>query len=220
MLFRSPEEIDELDRRIIQLKIEREALKKESDTASRDRLGKLEGELKELESKSAELTRDWQAEKAKLQGSTKIKEELDKARSELDIVQRRGDLARAGELKYGVIPELERKLKASEETAAGRMVKEEVTPENIAQIVSRWTGIPVDKMLEGEREKLLGMEKKLAERVVGQEEAVTAIANAVRRARAGLQDPNRPIGSFLFLGPTGVGKTELCKALEIGRAHV
>jgi ATP-dependent Clp protease ATP-binding subunit ClpB len=208
-----PEEIDELDRRIIQLKIEREALKKESDAASRDRLGKLETELKDLESKSGELTRDWQAEKAKLQGSTKLKEEIDKARGELEIAQRKSDLARAGELKYGVIPGLEQKLKASEESAGGRMVKEEVTPENIAQIVSRWTGIPVDKMLEGEREKLLGMEKLLARRVVGQEEAVTAIANAVRRARAGLQDPNRPIGSFLFLGPTGVGKTELCKAL-------
>jgi ATP-dependent Clp protease ATP-binding subunit ClpB len=208
-----PEELDELDRRIIQLKIEREALKKENDPASRDRLEKLEGELKELEAKSAEMTREWQAEKAKLQGSTKIKEELDRARSELDIVQRKGDLARAGELKYAVIPDLERKLKAAEESAAGRMVKEQVTPENIAQIVSRWTGIPVDKMLEGEREKLLHMEEKLQQRVVGQEEAVTAVANAVRRARAGLQDPNRPMGSFLFLGPTGVGKTELCKAL-------
>jgi ATP-dependent Clp protease ATP-binding subunit ClpB len=208
-----PEEVDELDRRIIQLEIEREALKKEKDAASRERLGKLETELKDLEAKSADLTRSWQAEKARLQGSTKLKEELDRARSDLDIAQRKGDLARAGELKYGVIPGLEQKLKTSEGGAAGRMVKEEVTPENIAQIVSRWTGIPVDKMLEGEREKLLGMEQKLAQRVVGQEEAVTAIANAVRRARAGLQDPNRPIGSFLFLGPTGVGKTELCKAL-------
>ena len=208
-----PEELDELDRRIIQLKIEREALKKENDPASRERLGKLEGELTDLEAKSAELTREWQAEKAKLQGSTKLKEELDRARNDLEIAQRKGDLGRAGELKYGVIPELERKLQMSEGGAAGRMVKEEVTPENIAQIVSRWTGIPVDKMLEGEREKLLGMEQKLGQRVIGQEEAVTAIANAVRRARAGLQDPNRPMGSFLFLGPTGVGKTELCKAL-------
>src|SRR5690348_2387683 len=208
-----PEEIDELDRRIIQPKIEREALKKESDAASRERLGKLEDELKELEAKSADLTRAWQAEKARLKGSTKLKEDLDHARSELEIAQRKGDLARAGELKYGVIPDLEKKLKTSEGGAAGRMVKEEVTPENIAQIVSRWTGIPVDKMLEGEREKLLGMETKLSARVVGQEEAVSAVSNAVRRARAGLQDPNRPIGSFLFLGPTGVGKTELCKAL-------
>ena len=208
-----PEEIDELDRRIMQLKIEREALKKENDSASRERLAKLDTELKELETKSGELTRDWQAEKAKLQCSTKLKEELDRARGELEIAQRKSDLARAGELKYGVIPALEQKIKTSEASAGGRMVKEEVTPENIAQIVSRWTGIPVDKMLEGEREKLLAMEQKLTERVVGQEEAVTAIANAVRRARAGLQDPNRPIGSFLFLGPTGVGKTELCKAL-------
>ncbi|MGE5537619.1 MAG: ATP-dependent chaperone ClpB [Gemmatimonas sp.] len=208
-----PEELDELDRRIIQLKIEREALKKENDPASRDRLGKLEDELKDLESKSGEMTRAWQAEKAKLQSSTKIKEDLDRARSELEIAQRKGDLAKAGELKYGVIPDLERKLKAAETTAAGHMVKEEVTPENIAQIVSRWTGIPVDKMLEGEREKLLHMEINLAKRVVGQDEAVTAVSEAVRRARAGLQDPNRPIGSFLFLGPTGVGKTELCKAL-------
>jgi ATP-dependent Clp protease ATP-binding subunit ClpB len=207
-----PEEIDELDRRIIQLKIEREALKKESDAASRDRLGKLDGELKELEAKSADLTRAWQAEKARLKGSTKLKEDLDRARGDLEIAQRKGDLARAGELKYGVIPDLEKKLKTSE-GAVGRMLKEEVTPENIAQIVSRWTGIPVDKMLEGERDKLLGMETKLSERVVGQQEAVSAISNAVRRARAGLQDPNRPIGSFLFLGPTGVGKTELCKAL-------
>ncbi|HTI86967.1 MAG TPA: ATP-dependent chaperone ClpB [Alphaproteobacteria bacterium] len=208
-----PEAIDELDRRIIQLKIEREALKKENDAASRERLGKLEGELKELEAKSSELTRAWQAEKAKLQSSTKIKEELDHARGELEIAQRRGDLARAGELKYGVIPDLESKLKTAESAGAGSMVKEEVTPENIAQIVSRWTGIPVDKMLEGERDKLLNMEINLAKRVVGQDEGVTAVSEAVRRARAGLQDPNRPIGSFLFLGPTGVGKTELCKAL-------
>ena len=208
-----PEELDELDRRIIQLKIEREALKKETDKASKERLEKLQLELAELEEKSAALTARWQEEKKALQSVQKLKEDLDKARQELEIAQRQGNLARAGELAYGVIPALERKLKEAEEKGNERLVNEAVTEEHIAGVVSRWTGIPVDKMLEGEREKLLHMEKSLEKRVVGQDEAVRAVANAVRRARAGLQDPNRPIGSFLFLGPTGVGKTELTKAL-------
>jgi ATP-dependent Clp protease ATP-binding subunit ClpB len=208
-----PEEIDELDRRIMQLKIEREALKKENDAASKDRLTKLVKELEDLEQESAELTAEWQAEKGKLAGAQKLKEQLDQARAELEIVQRRGDWSRAGELTYGVIPELERKIGEAEGPGSGRMLEEAVTPEHIAGIVSRWTGIPVDKMLEGEREKLLQMEQNLRRRVIGQEEAVVAVSNAIRRARAGLQDPNRPIGSFLFLGPTGVGKTELTKAL-------
>jgi ATP-dependent Clp protease ATP-binding subunit ClpB len=211
-----PEELDELDRRIIMLKIEREALKKETDTASRDRLERLEKELAELEQKSAILTAQWKSAKDKLSDSQKIKEQLDKARSELDIAQRKGELARAGELAYGVIPDLEKKLKSAEQhdvSGVGKGVKEEVTPEDIAAVVSRWTGVPVDKMLEGERAKLLRMEEQIGKRVIGQDEAVRAIANAVRRARAGLQDPNRPIGSFLFLGPTGVGKTELTKAI-------
>ena len=211
-----PEELDELDRRIIMLKIEREALKKETDTASRDRLERLEKELAELEQKSAVLTAQWKSAKDKLSDSQKIKEQLDKARSELDIAQRKGELARAGELAYGVIPDLEKKLKSAEQhdvSGVGKGVKEEVTPEDIAAVVSRWTGVPVDKMLEGERAKLLRMEEQIGKRVIGQDEAVRAVANAVRRARAGLQDPNRPIGSFLFLGPTGVGKTELTKAI-------
>ncbi|MBV9016245.1 MAG: ATP-dependent chaperone ClpB, partial [Alphaproteobacteria bacterium] len=208
-----PEELDELDRRIVQLKIEQEALKKEHDPASQDRLQKLVKELQELEQRSAELTAEWQAEKNKLASAQKIKEQLDQARAELDQAQRRGDWARAGELTYGVIPDLERKLKDAEGAEQSRMLEEAVTPEHIAAVVSRWTGIPVDKMLEGEREKLLHMEENLRRRVVGQEEAVVAVSNAIRRARAGLQDPNRPIGSFLFLGPTGVGKTELTKAL-------
>jgi len=210
-----PEELDELDRRIILLKIEREALKKESDTASKDRLQKLEKELSELEQKSAALTASWKSAKDKLADSQKIKEQLDKARSELEIAQRKGELGRAGELAYGVLPDLERKLKEAEghEIVGGKGVKEEVMPEDIAAVVSRWTGIPVDKMLEGERGKLLRMEEQIHKRVIGQDEAIVAVANAVRRARAGLQDPNRPIGSFLFLGPTGVGKTELTKAI-------
>src|SRR5690348_11092016 len=208
-----PEAIDELDRRIMQLKIEREALKKESDAASRERLGKLEGDLSEIEKRSAELTAQWRAEKDKLAGAQRLKEQLDQARGELEQVQRKGDLARAGELTYGVIPELERKLKSAEAAETHRMIDEEVTAEHIASVVSRWTGVPVDKMLEGEREKLLQMEQNLKRRVIGQDEAVIAVSNAIRRARAGLQDPNRPIGSFLFLGPTGVGKTELTKAL-------
>ena len=205
-----PEELDELDRRVIQLKIEREALRKENDPASRDRLAKLEKELAELEEESNALTAAWQAEKEQVQETQKLKERLDQARSEVEIAQRRGDLARASELLYGVIPEIEKKLAAASD---GKLVNEAVTEEQIAAVVSRWTGIPVDKMLEGERDKLLRMEEQLRKRVVGQEEALKAVANAVRRARAGLQDPNRPIGSFLFLGPTGVGKTETCKAL-------
>ena len=208
-----PEDIDELDRRIIQLKIEREALKKESDSASKDRLKTLEIELSGLEGRSADMTSVWQAEREKLAGSQKIKEVLDRARQELEIAQRNGQLERAGELAYSVIPELEANLGDAEETSSGHMLNEEVKENDIAAIVSRWTGIPVDKMLEGERDKLLQMEAALGGRVIGQEEAVAAVSNAVRRARAGLQDPNRPIGSFLFLGPTGVGKTELTKAL-------
>jgi ATP-dependent Clp protease ATP-binding subunit ClpB len=211
-----PEALDELDRRIIQLKIEREALKKETDQASRDRLERLEKELSGLEEKSSGLTAQWKSAKDKLADSQKIKEQLDKARSELDIAQRKGELGRAGELAYGVIPDLEKKLKEAEAhdiVGTGKGVKEEVMPEDIAAVVSRWTGVPVDKMLEGERSKLLRMEEQIGKRVIGQEDAVRAVANAVRRARAGLQDPNRPIGSFLFLGPTGVGKTELTKAI-------
>src|SRR5882757_3611642 len=206
-----PEEIDELDRRLTQLKIEREALKKETDPASKERLRKVEQDISDLERRSAELTARWRAEKEKLGSVQRLKEQLDQARSELEIAQRRGDLQRAGELLYSVIPGLEKKL--AETPAEGQMLKQEVTAHEVAEVVSRWTGIPVDRMLEGEREKLLHMEEKLRERVVGQEEAILAVADAVRRARAGLQDPNRPIGSFLFLGPTGVGKTELCKAL-------
>jgi ATP-dependent Clp protease ATP-binding subunit ClpB len=208
-----PEEIDELDRRIIQLKIEREALKKESDKASKDRLVKLEQELSELEAESEALTRQWQSEKVKLQDEQQLKEELEAARIEQERAERSGNLERAAELRYSVIPGIEKKLAAGAEGQAGRMLNEEVTDQQIAAIVSRWTGVPVDKMLQGEREKLLAMEDALRARVVGQSEAIVAISNAVRRARAGLQDPNRPIGSFLFLGPTGVGKTELTKAL-------
>jgi ATP-dependent Clp protease ATP-binding subunit ClpB len=206
-----PEEIDELDRRITQLKIEREALKKESDAASKERLKKVESEIAELDRKCADLTARWRAEKEKLTAVQKTKEQLDQARSELEIAQRRGDLQRAGELLYSVIPQLEKKLAAT--PSQGQMLKQEVTADEVAEVVSRWTGIPVDRMLEGEREKLLHMEEKLRQRVVGQEQAIAVVADAVRRARAGLQDPRRPIGSFLFLGPTGVGKTELCKAL-------
>ncbi len=206
-----PEELDELDRRILQLKIEREALKREQDAASKDRLGKLEHELAELEEKSTSITAAWHAEKEKLAEGQKLKEQLDAARAQVEVAQRNGDLARASELLYGRIPELERKLAAAQK--GGNLVNESVDEQQIAQVVSRWTGVPVDKMLEGERAKLLRMEDALRRRVVGQEEALVAVANAVRRARAGLQDPNRPIGSFLFLGPTGVGKTELTKAL-------
>ena len=206
-----PEEIDEVDRKVIQLKIEREALKKETDAASKERLAKVEQEISDLERRSAELTARWRAEKEKLGTVQRLKEQLDAARGELETAQRRGDLQRAGELLYSVIPALEKQL--AQTPAQGQMLKQEVTTEEVAEVVSRWTGIPVDKMLEGEREKLLHMDEKLRERVVGQDQAIHAVANAVRRARAGLQDPNRPIGSFLFLGPTGVGKTELCKAL-------
>ncbi len=212
-----PEELDELDRRIIQLKIEREALKKEHDEASQDRLEKLEKELANLEEESADLTARWTAEKDKLSGARNIKEQLEQARIQLEQAQRDGDLAKAGELSYGVIPQLEKALaeaEAAEDGGEGApMVEEAVTADHVAQVVSRWTGIPVSKMLEGERDKLLRMEDELAKRVIGQEEAVHAVSTAVRRARAGLQDPNRPIGSFMFLGPTGVGKTELTKAL-------
>ena len=208
-----PEELDEYDRRIMQLRIEQGALRKETDPASRDRLGKLESELAELEEKSASLTARWNAEKDKLGNAQKLKEQLETARNELANAQRRGEYQRAGELTYGVIPDLEKKLVETEAKASTALVNEEVTANDIAQVVSRWTGVPVDRMLEGEREKLLSMEQNLAKRVVGQKEAVHAVATAVRRARAGLQDPNRPIGSFMFLGPTGVGKTELTKAL-------
>jgi ATP-dependent Clp protease ATP-binding subunit ClpB len=208
-----PEEIETLDRRIIQLKIEREALGKESDAASKDRLATLENELANLEQQSSELTQRWQAEKDKISAEAKIKEQLDTARIELEQAQRSGDLAKAGELQYGAIPDLERQLSEAESAAGNAMLREEVTAQDIASVVSRWTGIPVDKMLEGERDKLLNMEQLIGARVIGQQDAVAAVSKAVRRSRAGLQDPNRPLGSFLFLGPTGVGKTELTKAL-------
>ena len=207
-----PEDLDELDRRIIQLKIEREALKKEDDTASRERLKRLNEELDELEQQSQELTSQWRAEKEALASSTKVKEQLDHARTEMDIAMRGGQLQRVSELRYGIIPELERQLAASD-GSQHQLAQKAVIDEHIAAVVSRWTGIPVDKMLSGEREKLLAMETHLKARVIGQDEALVAVSNAVRRSRAGLQDPNRPIGSFLFLGPTGVGKTELTKAL-------
>ena len=210
-----PEELDELDRRIMQLKIEREALKKETDVASADRLNRLETELASLEEEAGALTARWQAEKQKLGLAADLKGQLDEARNELAIAQRKGEFQRAGELAYGVIPGLEKELAAAEaqDTSVNAMVQEVVTPDNIAHIVSRWTGIPVDRMLEGERDKLLRMEDELAKSVVGQGDAVQAVSRAVRRSRAGLQDPNRPIGSFIFLGPTGVGKTELTKSL-------
>ncbi|UWQ07537.1 ATP-dependent chaperone ClpB [Aliiroseovarius crassostreae] len=208
-----PEELDALDRQIMQMQIEGEALKLEDDKASKDRLEKLEQELGELQEKSASLTAKWQAERAKLEGARELKEHLDRARAELDIAKRDGNLARAGELSYGIIPELEKKLEAAEDADSDMMVEEAVRPEQIASVVERWTGIPTSKMLEGEREKLLRMEEDLHRRVIGQHSAVKAVSNAVRRARAGLNDENRPLGSFLFLGPTGVGKTELTKAV-------
>ena len=213
-----PEEIETLDRRIIQLKIEREALRRETDAASVDRLDNLEGELANLEQQSTELTTRWQAEKDKIGAEAKLKEQLDAARVELDQAQREGNLARAGELSYGTIPQLTKQVEEAQgqtpdHRTAGAMLREEVTADDIAGVVSRWTGIPVDRMLEGERDKLLKMEEGLGKRVIGQADAVRAVSTAVRRARAGLQDPNRPLGSFLFLGPTGVGKTELTKAL-------
>jgi len=205
-----PEALDELDRRVIQLKIEKVALAKESDQASKDRLVKLDKELAEAEDKANAMTAAWASEKAQLSESQKLKERLDVARSEAEVAQRNGDLTRASELLYGLIPALEFQLK---DAGDGRLVNEAVDEQGIAAVVSRWTGVPVDKMLEGERAKLLRMEDDLRKRVIGQEEPLVAVSNAVRRARAGLQDPNRPIGSFLFLGPTGVGKTETCKAL-------
>lgn len=208
-----PEEIDEIDRRIVQMKIEREALKKEMDQGSRERLARLENDLIALEMQSADLTERWKAEKSKLHGARVIQEDLEKARAELEKAQRKGDYTRAGELTYGVIPGLKKKLVEAQQQAENAMLDEVVKDSDIAAVVSRWTGIPVDKMLQGEREKLLKMEEFLQKRVIGQDEALVAVANAVRRSRAGLQDPNRPIGSFIFLGPTGVGKTELTKAL-------
>ncbi|EPX83354.1 ATP-dependent chaperone ClpB [Salipiger mucosus] len=210
-----PEELDQLDRNILQMQIEQEALKKEDDAGSKDRLEKLEKELADLQERSAEMTAKWQAERDKLAGARELKEQLDKARAELDIAKREGNLARAGELSYGIIPQLETQLSEAEaaEEEGDVMVEEAVRPEQIAQVVERWTGIPTSKMLEGERDKLLRMEDGLHKRVVGQNQAVRAVANAVRRSRAGLNDENRPLGSFLFLGPTGVGKTELTKAV-------
>jgi ATP-dependent Clp protease ATP-binding subunit ClpB len=208
-----PEELDNIDREIIRLKIEAEALKKETDAASRDRLVKLQKELAELEQQSATITAQWQGEKDKLGKAAALKKQLDDARNELSRAQRDGQFQRAGELAYGVIPGLEKELTETEAAGDAGMMEEAVTPDHIAQVVSRWTGVPVDKMLEGEKEKLLRMEEAIGRRVIGQAEAVAAVSTAVRRARAGLQDPNRPIGSFMFLGPTGVGKTELTKAL-------
>jgi ATP-dependent Clp protease ATP-binding subunit ClpB len=209
-----PEELDNIDREIVRLRIEQEALKKEKDAGSRERLKTLEKELKDLEKRSADITSRWKSEKEKLGEAQKLKAELDQLRTELANAQRKGEYQRAGELAYGRIPELEKKLKEIESTEGkSAMVQEAVTDNMVAQVVSRWTGVPVDRMLEGEREKLLHMEDSLSQRVVGQAEAVRAVSTAVRRARAGLQDPNRPIGSFMFLGPTGVGKTELTKAL-------
>ncbi|HXH04575.1 MAG TPA: ATP-dependent chaperone ClpB [Candidatus Competibacteraceae bacterium] len=210
-----PEEMDRLERRLIQLKIEHEAVKKESDEASRKRLKALEDEIAKLEKEYADLEEIWKAEKASLQGAAHIKEELERAKLELETARRAGDLARMSEIQYGRIPDLEKKLAAAQtaEKSGHKLLRNKVTDEEIAEVVSKWTGIPVAKMLEGEREKLLRMEEALHRRVVGQDEAIAAVANAIRRARAGLSDPNRPNGSFLFLGPTGVGKTELCKAL-------
>ncbi|MDX2307094.1 MAG: ATP-dependent chaperone ClpB [Hyphomicrobium sp.] len=209
-----PEELDAIDRDLMQLMIEREALKKETDAASKDRLSRLEKSIADLEEQSKSLTQRWQAEKEKLGSAQKLKEQLDAARVELEQSLRRGNYERAGELQHVLIKDLEARIAAIEgEDSQGAMVEEAVTPDQIAAVVSRWTGVPVDKMLEGERDKLLKMEEALGKRVVGQKEAVIAVSTAVRRARAGLQDPNRPIGSFMFLGPTGVGKTELTKAL-------
>ncbi|HHY01652.1 MAG TPA: ATP-dependent chaperone ClpB, partial [Paracoccus sp.] len=208
-----PEELDALDRQILQMQIEAEALKKEDDAASRDRLERLEKQLSDLQQQSAEMTARWQAERDKLEGSRNVKEQLDRARAELEQAKREGNLARAGELSYGIIPGLERQIADSEGHEDGPLVAEAVRPEQIAEVVERWTGIPTSKMLEGEREKLLKMEEEITRRVIGQQEAVVAVSNAVRRARAGLNDEGRPLGSFLFLGPTGVGKTELTKAL-------
>ncbi|MFC0811958.1 ATP-dependent chaperone ClpB [Paracoccus panacisoli] len=208
-----PEELDALDRQILQMQIEAEALKKEDDQASRDRLERLEKDLSNLQERSAEMTARWQAERDKLEGGRQIKEQLDRARAELEQAKREGNLARAGELSYGIIPSLERQLGEAENPTEGPMVEEAVRPEQIAEVVERWTGIPTSKLMEGERDKLLKMEEVLGQRVIGQNDAVMAVSQAVRRARAGLNDPKRPLGSFLFLGPTGVGKTELTKAI-------
>jgi ATP-dependent Clp protease ATP-binding subunit ClpB len=208
-----PEAIETLDRKIIQLKIESLALAKETDAASKDRLANLQAELANLEEQSAALTTRWQAEKDKIHSEAKLKEQLDAARLQLEQAQRGGDLAKAGELQYGTIPTLEKQLAEAENAAEGAMLREEVTEDDIASVVAKWTGIPMERMLTGEREKLLEMEATIGKRVIGQADAVKAVSTAVRRARAGLQDPNRPLGSFLFLGPTGVGKTELTKAL-------
>jgi ATP-dependent Clp protease ATP-binding subunit ClpB len=208
-----PEELDALDRQILQMQIEAEALRREDDAASKDRLGKLEKDLADLQDRSAELTAKWQAGRDKLASARDLKEQLDLARADLEIAKREGNLAKAGELSYGVIPGLEKQLSEAEESEGDVMVEEAVRPEQIAAVVERWTGIPTSKMLEGEREKLLRMEDDLHRRVIGQSPAVRAVSNAVRRARAGLNDENRPLGSFLFLGPTGVGKTELTKAV-------
>src|SRR5690606_18179393 len=212
-----PEELDRLDRRLIQLKIEREALKKESDEASKRRLADVEAQIARLEREYSDLEEVWKSEKAATQGTTHIKEALERAKVELEKARRASDLTRMAELQYGQIPELERQLEQAvageQEPSTKKLVRTRVTEEEIAEVVSKWTGIPVSKMLEGEREKLLRMEEVLGERVVGQREAVGAVSNAIRRSRAGLADPNRPNGSFLFLGPTGVGKTELTKAL-------
>ncbi len=210
-----PEELDNLDREIVRLKIEQEALKKESDKAAKERLKQLEKDLASLQEKADALTAKWKSEREKLTEAQKLKSDLDQARTDLATAQRKGDYQRAGELAYGKIPEMERKLKALEDKAkdTGVFAEEAVTSNHVAQVVSRWTGVPVDRMLEGERQKLLKMEEQIGKRVVGQAEAVKAVSTAVRRARAGLQDPNRPMGSFMFLGPTGVGKTELTKAL-------
>jgi ATP-dependent Clp protease ATP-binding subunit ClpB len=208
-----PEELDEIDRRLVQLKIEREALKKETDPASRARLEKLEDDVAALEAQSSEMTARWRVEKEKVVSAAQLRETLDRLRADLVAAQRAGDFARAGEIQYGQIPQVERQLAEADAAQADRMTPETVDAEQIAAVVSRWTGVPVEKMLEGERDKLLRMEDGLRRRVVGQDEALTAVSDAVRRARAGLKDPHRPIGSFLFLGPTGVGKTELTKAL-------
>ena len=208
-----PEELDALDRQILQMQIEAEALKKEDDAASVDRLEKLEKELSDLQERASELTAKWEAERDKLNSARELKEKLDKARAELEQAKREGNLARAGELSYGIIPQIEKQLSTAEAAEEDVLVEEAVRPEQIAEVVERWTGIPTSKMLEGEREKLLRMEDELHKRVIGQDDAIHAVANAVRRARAGLNDENRPLGSFLFLGPTGVGKTELTKAV-------
>ncbi|MEN5292666.1 type VI secretion system ATPase TssH, partial [Stenotrophomonas lactitubi] len=209
-----PEELDRLERRLIQLKIQREMLKKEKDDASRQRLADLENDIDALEREFSDLNEVWKSEKAALQGTTKIKEQVEQAKVELESAQRRQDFARMSEIQYGVLPQLEKQLAAAQEVENHdfKLVQDRVTDEEIAEVVSRWTGIPVNKMLEGERDKLLRMEEVLHNRVVGQEEAIKVVSDAVRRSRAGLSDPNRPGGSFLFLGPTGVGKTELCKS--------